>query len=88
MLAPCPRCPLPAAGALALLQEAGESAAVAEVGQAWLAAHRRERAAADVALAAALALCDGARAALEPGQQDGGVVQASRKSAGWRTSRE
>lgn len=62
------------AGALALLQEAGEAGAVAAAGQQWLAAHRRSKAAPDVALATALALCDLARSSLE---EHGGVAQVT-----------
>lgn len=61
-----------AAGVLTVLQESGEAAAVVAAGQQWLDAHRRDRAAGDVAIAVALARCDLAHAALE-GQGD--VVQ-------------
>jgi hypothetical protein len=53
-------------GALVLLQEAGESALVLELGGAWLEANGgAPGAAADVAAAVALALCDLAAEALE-----------------------
>ena len=64
-------------GVLALLQEAGEPAAVVAAGEGWLAQHggrRRDGGTADVALALAQARCDMAQAALE-GQGD--VIQVA-----------
>lgn len=65
-------------GALVLLQEAGESALVLQLGSRWLDAHARAGGeagqAADVAAAVALALCDLAAAALE---EESGQVQGA-----------
>jgi hypothetical protein len=65
-------------GALVLLQEAGESALVLDLGCEWLETHRRAGGAAaraaDVAAAVALALCDLAAADLEGA--GGGVAGA------------